>query len=90
MSSEEVKQSAAKVIGTNLIGTIIGLGIIGAVSIFAWNQGFITNIGLIVGAGIIVASNASLATSNTRAFNKYKINSAILDWIVGPSKIVKN
>lgn len=57
----------------NLIGTTFGIGVIVLTTIFAWNQGFITNIGFIFGVGIIAASNGSMLTSNVNGFNKYRV-----------------
>jgi len=58
----------------NLIGTIIGLLIIVGTTLFAWNQGFITNIGIILGVGVIAASNGSALTSNVNGFNSYRVS----------------
>ncbi len=57
----------------SIIGTIIGILIMALTTLFIWNEGFITNLGLILGSGLILASNASKLTSNTNAFNSYKI-----------------
>lgn len=65
--------SASESVWENSLGTIIGVLVVFLTTVFIWNQGFITNIGLIVGGGIIAASNMSRLTSNTKAFNSYKI-----------------
>ena len=57
----------------NLLGKLVGIVIIILTTLFLWNQGVISNIGFIVGGGIIAASNLSTFTSNTNAFNKYRI-----------------
>jgi len=57
----------------SILGSAIGIVIIVLTTLFAWNQGYITNIGLILGGGIIAASNGKNLTSNSNAFNSYKI-----------------
>lgn len=58
---------------TNLIGSVIGVCIIVFTTLFAWDQGVITNVGFLIGAFIIGASNYTVFTSNSNAFNKYKV-----------------
>ena len=70
---------ASQSITSNIIGTAIGLAIIIFVTLFAWNQGYITNIGLVIGALVIGGSNANMITSNANAFNKYRIQATIRD-----------
>ena len=64
---------AEEVLSVNIIGSAIGISIIILVTLFAFDQGVITNAGLILGGGIVAASNYSVFTSNVTAFNKYKV-----------------
>jgi len=65
--------TAVESISVNIFGSVAGVFIIIATTLFFWNKGYITNIGLILGGGLIAASNVSSLTSNKNAFNKYKI-----------------
>jgi len=58
----------------NFIGSLVGVFIIASTTLFAWNQGIITNVGIILGGGIIAASNFSSLTSNANAFNSYRVS----------------
>ena len=58
----------------SLIGTVIGIAILVIATLFAWFQGYISTIGFALGGVIIAASNMSKLTSNTKAFNSYKIS----------------
>ena len=64
---------AKETFSVNLIGTAVGLAILGITTMFMWNQGVITNAGMIIGGGIIVASNYTVFTSNVTAFNRYMV-----------------
>jgi len=52
-------------------GTLLGLLVLGGVTLFFFFTGYLTNIGLILGGGIIGASNVAGMTSNEKAFNSY-------------------
>ena len=64
---------AVESLAGSVIGTVVGIIVIAFVTLLFWNQGFVTNLGLILGGGIIIASNYSTYTSNTKAFNSYRI-----------------
>lgn len=65
----QVKASASY----NLLGFLAGLFVIGFITIFFWNRGWITNVGLLIGCSVMAATNVSSFTSNTNAFNKYYV-----------------
>jgi len=65
---------AEETFSVNLIGSAVGVAIIIIITLFIWDEGFITNAGLIIGGGIIAASNYSVFTYNVTASNKYKVS----------------
>jgi len=58
-------------VGSNLIGTLIGIAVIVFVTVLFWDRGYVTNVGFLLGGAIIAASNFSSFTSNSSSFNKY-------------------
>ena len=57
----------------NIPGTIIGIVVIILITLFFWNEGWLTNIGFIIGVAVILASNTNSLTSNSKLFNKYYV-----------------
>jgi len=55
------------------IGTGLGILIIIGATIFAWKNGYITTAGLVVGGIVILASQKVEESSDSRAFNKYRV-----------------